>query len=59
MHDIDTSENPHPSDARETWSDIPAQVTSELNLVFTLDVIARLVEWFAQNRSWAHEIDTA
>jgi UDP-glucuronate 4-epimerase len=50
----------HPADVRETWADI-TRARQFLNwepAVHLEEGIARLVEWYEENRSWAREIDT-
>jgi UDP-glucuronate 4-epimerase len=51
----------HPADVRETWADITRarQFLDWQPVVHLEEGIARLVEWYEQNRSWAREIDTA
>jgi UDP-glucuronate 4-epimerase len=51
----------HPADVRETWANISRarQLLDWEPVVYLEDGIARLVEWYEQNRSWACEIDTA
>jgi nucleoside-diphosphate-sugar epimerase len=50
----------HKADVRATWADI-TKAESLLGWKPELDLrqgIARLVEWYEENRSWASEIET-
>jgi UDP-glucuronate 4-epimerase len=52
---------PHPADVRETWANITRarQFLAWEPVVCLEEGIAKLVEWYEQNRSWACDIDTA
>jgi nucleoside-diphosphate-sugar epimerase len=50
----------HPADVRATWAEI-ARARQSLNwepAVHLEEGVARLVQWYEQNRSYAREIDT-
>jgi UDP-glucuronate 4-epimerase len=50
----------HPADVRETWADITRarRLLEWKPTVYLEEGIARIVEWYEQNRSWARDVDT-